>query len=213
MKVAYKFSIGLGVALIFAGCMSDSGSGTGGPGGSIVQNGTYSVNGNTLTIVTDPQPANTCEGDVLHPGTRSDTLVFGFTQAGDALTIIQNVYTLNSGAVVEMDLVFNRVGSGAGLEGSWGSTGSSYQVLSTLQPTAIELALLDLYIERANYTSYSVAIAPNRVTWTRDKQTAALFLANWNGLDGVADSATHNITVRVVGPYTNEMIGLTTTKP
>ncbi|MFC1585108.1 hypothetical protein ACFL5V_06155 [Fibrobacterota bacterium] len=132
--------------------LSSDDDGKGKPVGELQESMAYTVSGAAITSIM-PGGAETmawCWEDSLMTDTYTwepDTDVVEFELNGDALTVIHDTTALPSGAVIVMQTVFAREGSGEGLQGFWTLRGPSYRVitgeLSTGELTVLERDLAE----------------------------------------------------------------------
>jgi hypothetical protein len=200
-------------AAALAGCLFDNSSGAPKDPGPVTNTTTYSVKGNTITLLPSTRSHAYCDMDTLK--TLIDTLkgdTVEFQIAGPALRVTWDRDTMESGAVVLQSAVFSRQGSGTGLNGLWLSSGQEYKVVSgTL--TESEKAGYDRYVDyeadRRIETKSWLRFADGKLTGYESKDHAALFIREWNSDEygRLPMTMTYAIDVLAIDPLTIELKG------
>jgi hypothetical protein len=182
----------------------------------------YTATANEITM-TEPAGSNCwsyCDGTELveecDTSSGSDESI-PYTLSGNTLSFGVDQSEMESGAVVQLNMVLTRVGDGTGLQGVWKVTGMSYTVLSgTLTPA--EKAELDEAVASDDFfdemgsmelqitaTQINVYYLEGGYSWADD------FIDEWNGEwssdPSYADSANYNVTVTKVNNNTIKLVG------
>ncbi|MDB5103157.1 MAG: hypothetical protein JWP91_846 [Fibrobacteres bacterium] len=205
-------------ALALGGCLfGNSSDGDESRLGETVQANPYTViAGNRIVTPIHHDTGYYCENGVIASEDYEngpDTVEFAIS--GNSMTLYTFKDTTGSGAIVQMNTLCSRVGSGSGLEGTWKLDSQGYRVLSgTL--TAKEKAEYD---EDASgngfpgaHTKIYAQFAGGAITTLVDADLAAQFIGNWNGTgfpfqDEITDSARYAIIVKALDRNTVEMKG------
>lgn len=202
-------------AAVLTGCLFGDSSDDPADPGEIAHAIPYTYKGDTLITLGYLGPYAYCIGDVLHTETDTmdaDTVVFRIT--GSILTISTDLDTLKSGAVIEQVLVFERQGSGTGLEGLWSNTREELRVLSGTpsekENAELEVGRKDRDGRRAYKRSWA-RFANGILTFFQDVDYAKRFISEWNnGIPGgfTADSGLYAIALKELDKNTVELKGL-----
>ena len=214
MKYAF-YPLGLLLAAAaLTGCLfGNSSDGSANPG-EVTQTIPYRVEGNT--IITGPYSyyGSYCNEDVLH---KDSSLVeentIAFKVEGSTLSIIAGKDTLESGAVLEVVVLFTREGSGTGLGGLWLNTKQEQRVVSGVLTQEEKDRLENDKMLTARYSAYYhfwVQFTGGKLISYQKREYAKQFISDWNDEFATmsdADSARYAITVKALDQNTVELKG------
>jgi hypothetical protein len=141
----------------------------------------------------------------------------GYTLTPSALTIAASRSLANSGAIVEDLTLLQRIYPGTGMQGSWRQIDLDYRVVSGTPDTEEQSELDGRLADRRWQSSFEedeYEFTPNVILYYRDKRTADLAMARWDGQGppGTAspESLAYDMDARAVDKYTMEYKGRAT---
>jgi hypothetical protein len=146
---------------------------------------------------------------------KPDTMRFRIE--GSTLTFFYAPEAANSGATVAHKAIYQRSGSGSGLEGTWKLTDQGYEIV-TGALTAAEKSDYDSELKETkhqlDFSTVLMEFAGGKITNQLDLNTAGLFMARWNGTDpelqGDPESAKYFMTAQALDKKRVQLKGLKT---